>query len=218
MDNNNIISIGFDSEPKYIDISDMCLDLQDLITNNKYFETNLISYKDKEFIYVKIPKENFINIQNNEYFKKFLQINFTEKKFTKGKYKLSFSVIGGIDGKNIPFNVKQNNDRCKITINYHAGLIGSNSNLEKQIYNVFTQLRNSKNDIELNNKYFINITDIESVYNFSNFYKNNFLVSCELFYNGNDINFKILKENDNIDVDFSHYHLYLTDFKLEKLN
>lgn len=215
MDNNTIIRIGFDSEPKYIDISDICLDLQDLINNNKYFETNLISYKDKEFIYVKIPKENFINIQNNEYFKEFLQIKFTERKFTKGKYKLSFSVIGGIDGKNIPFNVKQNNDICKISIKYNSN---SKIKLEKQIYNVFTQLRNSKNDIELNNKYFINITDIESVYNFSNFYKNNFLVSCELFYNGNQINIKILKENDHIDVDFSHYHLYLTDFKLEKLN
>jgi hypothetical protein len=208
MNTNSIIKIGFDEEPKFIDVSDMFLKLNDenvLSLNNRYNQTRLIQYKEKRFIYSILGSENFGNKNN-------LFATLTLYNLPKGQYKLSFTMICGFDGINISFNDKLQNDKSNLKIIFNS----KNFDIkEKQIYNVFTTLRNAKSDIVNNNNFYINISDIESVYNFSNFYKYNFLFTLDFFSKGDENTLKFYHSSTTPNVDFSNCQIYLSDLKLE---
>jgi hypothetical protein len=233
LNDNNYYEIGiYDEEITYT-----------YMHNDKYFVVNNIP---NEYLCKNINiynKENNVVKQSNAYFfSNYMALfNYKLTNLPVGNYRLSFSRLSGFNDKYTTPNVEYYKD---IQLTYYSfyrydndltfddyifnssvdNALFKNENSGSYLYNVYSTIKLTENDLQNHYFYYANIKDIDSVSSFATKYQSNYCSSIDfgirnetdkvvcLFY------VPRIFSNENISLT-EQYSSFVTDFKLEyKMN
>ena len=237
--NSYIFSIGTTlTNNNYIDITSLYLKDNNYHLIDIYDEnyTHINTYNNKDFIVSNIPLNELIP-STVEDTTNLITAIYKLTNLPVGNYKFSFSRLSGfnninsVNSKDMYSDVQytyysfykdavHSNHREYLNTNLNSYMF-TNTDSNIHLYNIYSLIPLSKNDLTINYRYYPNINDIESIYKFSTKYKTNYTSSIE---------FSVSNENDSILCVFyvpkmmngnaiinegEYYTTYITDFKLE---
>lgn len=246
--NSYIFSVGTTlTNNNYIDITSLYLKDNNYhlidIYDGSY--TNINTYNNKDFIVSNIPLNELKPSTVEDTTNAITSFNTTNLitaiyKLTNlpvGNYKFSFSRLSGfnnvdaVNNKDIYSDVQytyysfykdaEYSNHIEYLTNNLNSYTFTNTDSNIHLYNIYSLIPLSKNDLMINYRYYPNINDIESIYKFSTKYKTNYTSSIEFSVsNENDSILcvfyvpRLMNEN-NIIMNEEYYTTYITDFKLE---
>lgn len=210
--------------------------------NDKYFVINNIPNEYLSIVNDDYSKENNIVSSPNTYFCSYYKTLFNYKltNLPVGNYRLSFSRLSGFNNTYTTHTVDYYKD-TQLTyysfyrydnylsfddylLTYFDTALFKNEDRNSYLYNVYSTIKLTENDLQKHYFYYTNIKDIDSVSSFSTKYQSNYCSSIEFGIRGENDNVvclfyvPLLFSNTNISVN-EQYSSFITDFKLEyKMN
>ena len=252
--NSYIFSVGSTfTNNNYIDATSLYLNDEtyyEICIYNKEI-TYTYMHNDKYFVINNIPlsildsnynnENNIVSSTNSYFLSNYIALfNYKLTNLPVGNYRLSFSRLSGFNDKYTTNSVDYYKD-TQLTyysfyrydnylsfddylLTYYDTALFKNEDRNSYLYNVYSTIKLTENDLQKHYFYYANIKDIDSVSSFSTKYKTNYCSSIEFGIRGENDKvvclFYVPRLFSNTDISGTEqYSSFITDFKLEyKMN